>query len=68
MKTAKFGCISLIVALLLFAASYGLFDQGSIVWSARISAVSFVFMIVGLGLITFDKRWAKERHEIENDD
>lgn len=68
MKTAKFGCISLIVALLLFAASSGLLDEGSIVWAARLSAACFVFIIVGIGLITFDKRWAKERHEIENDD
>lgn len=67
MKTAKFGCLSLIAALLLFVASYYLLDERQIAWSARLSLLSFIFMLIGLGLITFDRRWMKERHEIESE-
>lgn len=68
MKTAKFGFISLAIALLLFVVSYSLPYGEQTALKARLSLVSFVFMVAGLGLITFDKRWLKERHEIENED
>lgn len=68
MKTAKFGYVLLVVALSLFAASYNLLDGKQPVLSARFSVASFVSMVTGLGLITFDKRWAKEPSEIEDED
>lgn len=68
MKTAKLGFILLVVALLFFVVAYILLNRRQINMSARLMVGSFTFMLAGLGLITFDKRWAKERHEIEKEE
>ena len=71
MKTAKLGIVLLVVALLLSVGSYFLLSERRIDMAALLMICSFVSMVAALGLITFDKRWAKERHETEeyeNDD
>lgn len=55
----------LIIAFVLFVIFYNLLDARQIVLAASFSAASFVFILLGLGLITFDKDWMKERHELE---
>lgn len=65
MKTAKFGFILLVVALLLVAVSCILLHAKQTGMAARLMIGSFASMAVSFGLITFDKRWAKERHEMD---
>lgn len=68
MKTAKFGFLLLVVALLLVAVSCILLHAKQTGMAARLMVGSFASMAAGLGFITFDKRWAKEQHEIDKEE